>query len=229
MQAGLRALWRLWLRWRFRLLQRHRHRRLALEYVGDVPLLVLPDVFNPTLFHSSVALVEQLDSVPLRPGMMVLDMGTGSGVGAITAARRGARAVAVDLSPEAVRCARINVLLNRVEDSVEVRCGDLFEPVQGERFDLVLFNPPFYAGPPRALWEYAWRSEGTLDRFARGLPAVLNPSGRALVIVSSTTVGVEEALALPHLQSRPLWQRAMINERLMVLEWTALSRSEVEA
>lgn len=221
-RAGLRVLWRLWLTWRFRLFQRHRHRRLTLEHVGDMPLLVLPDVFNPTLFHTSEALVERLAGVPVKPGMAVLDMGTGSGVAAIAAARRGARVVAVDMSPEAVRCARINALLNRVEDSVEVRCGDLFEPVRGERFDLVLFNPPFYAGTPRAPWEYAWRSEGVLDRFARELPAVLNPSGCALVIVSSTTVGVDEALAHRHLQSRLLWKRDMISERLMVLQWTAL-------
>jgi HemK-related putative methylase len=176
-----------------------------------------------------VALMEQLDSVPVGPGMMVLDMGTGSGVGAIAAARRGARVIAVDISSEAVRCARINALLNRVDDRVEVRCGDLFEPVQGERFDLVLFNPPFYAGTPRALWEHAWRSDDALDRFARELPSVLNPSGRALVIVSSTTVGVDEALALQHLQSQLLWTRDLMLERLMVLQWTARSRSEVDA
>lgn len=225
---GLAALWRLWLIWRFRLFQQHRHRRLTLERVGDMPILVLPEVFNPTLFHTSVALVEQLDRVPVGPGMAVLDMGTGSGIGAIAAARRGARVVAVDISPEAVRCARINVLLNRVEDSVEVRRGDLFEPVRGERFDLVLFNPPFYAGTPRAPWEYAWRSEDVLDRFARDLPTVLSPSGRALLIVSSTTVGVGEALARRPLQSRLLWKRDMPNERLMVLQWTAKSACEVE-
>lgn len=228
-RAGLRAFWHLWLMWRFRLFQQHRHRRLTLEHAGDMPILVLPEVFNPTLFHTSMALIEQLDSVPVRPGMAVLDMGTGSGVGAIAAARRGARVVAVDISPEAVRCARINALLNRVEDSVEVRCGDLFEPVQGERFDLVLFNPPFYAGTPRALWEHAWRSEDVLDRFARELPAVLSPSGRALLIVSSTTVGLNEVLARRPLRSQLLWKRDMIHERLMVLQWTAQSGSEVEA
>ena len=111
-----------------------------------MPLLVLPDVFNPTLFHTSEALVAQLDADRIRPDMTVLDMGTGSGIAAIAVARRGARVVAVDISAEAVRCARINVLLNRVDDRVEVRRGDLFEPVHGERFDLVLFNPPFYAG-----------------------------------------------------------------------------------
>ncbi|HEX6507248.1 MAG TPA: methyltransferase [Chloroflexota bacterium] len=229
MRARLRALWRLWIMLRFRLFQQHRHRRLTLERLGDMPILVLPDVFNPTLFHTSEALIAQLDAVALGPGTVVLDMGTGSGVGAIAAARRGARVVAVDIAPEAVRCARVNVLLNRVEDSVEVRCGDLFEPVQGERYDLVLFNPPFYAGTPREPWEHAWRSEDVLDRFAQGLPEILSPSGRAMLIVSSTTVGVDEALARHHLQSQLLWKRDMVNERLMLLQWTAPARSEVKA
>jgi release factor glutamine methyltransferase len=229
MRLRWHALWRLWLIWRFRVFQQHRHRRLTLEHVGDLPILVLPDVFNPTLFHTSEALVEQLGDSRVEPGMRVLDMGTGSGIAAIAAARRGAEVVAVDISPEAVRCARINVLLNRVEDRVEVRCGDLFEPVQGERFDLVLFNPPFYSGTPHALWEHAWRSEDALDRFARDLPTVLTPSGRALLIVSSTTAGVGEALARHDLKSEPVWKRDMMNEQLMVLQWSARSVSEVEA
>jgi release factor glutamine methyltransferase len=155
-------------------------------------------------------------------------MGTGSGIAAIAAARSGARVVAVDISPEAVRCARINTLLNRVEDRVEVRCGDLFALVRNELIDLVLFNPPFYAGNPAEPWEHAWRSEGVLDRFARELPDVLTPSGRALLIVSSTTVGVREALARFPIRSRQLWGRDMVNERLMVLEWTTSGRNLVE-
>jgi release factor glutamine methyltransferase len=212
----------------FRLVQQHRHRRLTLERVGDLPILVLPEVFNPALFQTSEALIAQLAAISMKPGLSVLDVGTGSGIGAIAAARRGARVVAVDISSEAVRCARINVLLNRVEDRVEVRCGDLFEPVCGERFDLVLFNPPFYAGTPRASWELAWRSEGVLDRFARDLPTVLTPSGRALLIVSSTTVGVDEALARYPLQSQLVWTRAMMNERLMVLQWTVKATGAAE-
>jgi release factor glutamine methyltransferase len=222
------ALWRQWIVWRFRLFQQHRHRRLTLERSGDLPILVLPDVFNPTLFHTSEALVAQLHGREIRPDMTILDMGTGSGIAAIAVARRGARVVAVDISAEAVRCARINVLLNRVDDRVEVRCGDLFQPVGGERFDLILFNPPFYAGPAQEVWEHAWRSDGALDRFARDLPGYLTPTGRAILIVSSTTVGVDEALIRHHLQSRLLWKRDMMNERLMVLEWTTPSSSKAE-
>lgn len=229
MGPALRALWRLWLVWRFRLFQQHRHRRLTLEQVGDIPILVLPDVFNPALFHTSEALIAQLSGLPLGPGAKVLDMGTGSGIGAVAAARRGAAVTAVDISPEAVRCTRINALLNRVEDRIDVRCGDLFEAVAGERFDLILFNPPFYAGRPQALWEHAWRSEDALDRFARDLPAFLLPGGRALLVVSSTTVGVEAAIEGHELESRVVWKRTMMNEQLTVLQWTARSRHEVQA
>lgn len=229
MKARLHALWRLWLIWHFRIFRRHRHRRLRLERAGDLPILVLPDVFNPTLFHSSQALVDRLDAAGVGPGMRVLDMGTGSGIAAIAAARRGADVVAVDVSPEAVRCARINALVNRVEERVEMRCGDLFEPVQGRQFDLVLFNPPYFAGEPSEMWEHAWRSEGVLDRFARGLPAVLTARGRALVVVSTTTVGVDEALARYPLRSQLIWKRDMMNERFSVLQWTAAEPSQVQA
>jgi release factor glutamine methyltransferase len=229
MRPPIEALWRLYRRWRFRLFQQHRHRRLVLEHVAGMPLLVLPDVFNPGLFHTSEALVRAVDGELHQLGERVLDLGTGTGIAAIAAARRGARVIAVDISPEAVRCAQINVRLNRVEESVEVRQGDLFEPVRGEGFDLVLFNPPFYAGVPGELWEVAWRSEDVLERFAHGLLDVLNPTGRAILVVSSTTVGLNEAIAIAHIRSRTLWERDMVNERLAVLEWTARVTGEVLA
>jgi release factor glutamine methyltransferase len=112
-------------------------------------------------------------------------MGTGSGACALFAARRGWRVTAVDLNPEAVRCARINALWNGLEAAVEVRQGDLFAPVAGERFDLVLFNPPFFRGEPRGLLDLAWRGTDVLERFAQGLAAALAPGGRALVLLST--------------------------------------------
>src|SRR5205823_1604642 len=109
---------------------------------------------------------------PGGPGR-ALDMGTGSGIGAVFAARAGYRVVGVDLNPEAVRCARINALMNRLEDRLEAREGDLFAPVAGERFDLILFNPPFFRGEPRDALDMAWRSVDVLERFAEGLPSAL--------------------------------------------------------
>jgi release factor glutamine methyltransferase len=112
-------------------------------------------------------------------------MGTGSGASAIFAAKLGCRVTAVDLNPEAARCARVNVLLNGLEEQVDVRCGDLFEPVSSDRFDVVMFNPPFFRGQPKNLFDMAWRSVDVPERFASGLAGVLNPGGEALILLST--------------------------------------------
>jgi release factor glutamine methyltransferase len=181
-----RQLARLALAWRFKLLQRHRHKRLVLEHVEGLPLVILPHVFNPKLLRSGEFLVRQLSRPDLlRPASRVLDLGTGSGAGAVAAARAGCAVVAVDINPEAVRCARINALLNQVECRVDARQGDLFAPVAGERFDVVLFNPPYYRGLPRDDLDFAWRSPDVIERFAGQLREHLAPGGHALLVLSS--------------------------------------------
>ena len=168
---------------------RRRLGQVALEAVDGVPLIVLPEVFNPVVFRTGTVLARTIASSPwARPraeGSRALDLGTGSGVGAVFAARRGHRVVAVDLNPEAVRCARLNALLHRLEDRIEAREGDLFAPVAGEAFDLILFNPPFFRGAPRSRIDLAWRGTDVLERFAAGLPAALAPDGVALLLLST--------------------------------------------
>ena len=131
----VRSLWRFFLQWRFRIFHRHRYNRLVLEEVAGRPILVLPQVFNPKLLRTGDFLARTLSPRWIPPASTVLDMGTGSGVGAVIAAAWARRVVAVDVNPMAVRCARINVLLNQVENRVEVCLGDLFSPVRDQRFD----------------------------------------------------------------------------------------------
>lgn len=83
------------------------------------------------------------DAAPCR----LLDLCTGSGVIAISLAREypAAQVVATELSPAAAALARRNAARNAVADRVDVREGDLFAPVRGERFDLIAANPPYIA------------------------------------------------------------------------------------
>lgn len=175
----------LYLRGRFLLFQRHRHRRLVLESFAGYPLVVLPEVFNPTLFFSTEFFAATLCPELVPPSADVLDVGTGSGALAITAARLARSVTAVDINPHAVRCARLNVLLNRCENRVSVVEGDLFAPFDGRRFDVVLCNPPFYRGSPRDAWDASWRAPDFFGRFAASLADHLRPAGHALVLLSS--------------------------------------------
>lgn len=181
-------------------LLRRRLGRVTVEEIDGVPLVVLPHVFNPALFRTGEILARTVASSPFAapPEPLegddgrALDLGTGSGAGAVFAARRGFQVTAVDLNPEAVRCARVNALLNHLEDRIDVREGDLFAPVAGERFDLVLFNPPFFRGSPRDRLDLAWRGTDVLERFAAGLSDALTERGTALLCLS--TDGDGEAL-----------------------------------
>jgi len=124
-------------------------------------------------------------------GRHVLDVGAGTGALAIAAAQAGAASVtAVDLSRRSAAATWLNSRLHRVP--VTVRCGDLFTPVRGRRFDVVVANPPYVpaAGPNPARYRIARCWDGgqdgrlLLDRLCSGLPDVLADDGCALVVHS---------------------------------------------
>ncbi|OGT78775.1 MAG: hypothetical protein A3I78_08135 [Gammaproteobacteria bacterium RIFCSPLOWO2_02_FULL_56_15] len=170
---------------------RSRIRTPCLERVRGRYFLVIPEVLNPVVFRSGQYFAEVLADTSL-PGPLpehresvALDMGTGCGICAVFAAELGYRVVGVDINPFAVRCARINILLNQLEDRIEIKHGDLFGPVSGQSFDLVLFNPPFYRGAPGSNFELAWKSLDVFERFAGGLEGILNQNGRALILLST--------------------------------------------
>ncbi len=184
-----RRVWRGWYRLRWLLLDRRAMRLVRVRRTAGLDVVVLPGVLDPGVFFSSEVLVDALRaSVPI--GGSVLDLGTGSGIGAVAAAEAGAaRVVAVDIDPTAADCARMNVARHGVAPRVEVRLGDLFRPVAGERFDIIAFNPPFLfdaADSGSAGLERALRAPRDLPaRFAAGLPEHLAAGGSAIVVLST--------------------------------------------
>jgi len=120
-----------------------------------------------------------------RPVETALDVGTGSGIQAILASRHSNHVVATDLNERALNFAAFNALLNGV-DNVELRAGSFFEPVAGERFDLVTSNPPYVISPESA---YLFRDSGlegdSVSRdVVRAAPTHLEEGGFATILVS---------------------------------------------
>lgn len=194
-----------------------RLRRTVTESVDGLELTVPPGVFNPVVFRTGALLARAVGELPVTAGC-ALDLGTGSGVGALAAARRGYRVVAVDVNPAAVAAARANAAAAGLADAVEVRHGDLFAPVRGERFDLVLLNPPYFRGAPRDDADRAWRSDDVPERFAAGLAGALAPGGGALVVLSTDGEGgsLLAALAAAGFDARPALRRDLWNEVVTV-------------
>lgn len=208
------------LAWGYRLAGKDRYDDYRLERIEDSAFLVLPSVFNPKLPRTGEFLASVLDSKTVSRNFSVLDMGTGSGVCAIFAAKYAARVVAVDINPAAVRCAGINAVLNRVEDKIELRHGDLFGAVPGEQFDLVLFNPPFLRGAPRDDRDRAWRSSDVAERFSAGLRDGLKPGGCALVLLSTFGDAKHflEQFSKAGLGISVLAERRFVNETLTIFK-----------
>ena len=194
------------------------HDQLRVEKINGVEIIVLPGVFNGVLLRTGAFLAATLNATTIPASARVLDLGTGSGIGAIFAARYAARVIATDLNPEAIRCAQINARAHHLDHKIETRVGDLFAPVGDERFDVILFNPPFYRGRPRSLADAAWRSVDAFDRFLRELPSHLSDNGRALVVLSSDGEIVDALFSAKHLSYRSIRRRDWVNEILTVYE-----------
>ena len=106
---------------------------------GDIPLLLDPGMAFGTGLHPTTRLCLRAAEELVEPGQRVLDLGAGSGILAIAAAKLGARQVeAVEIDPLAAKVCRENVELNGVADVVTVHAGSL-QP-QGETHDVALAN-----------------------------------------------------------------------------------------
>ncbi|WP_375426614.1 methyltransferase [uncultured Friedmanniella sp.] len=129
-----------------------------------------------------------------RPVGRALDLGTGCGVQSLHLARHADAVVATDLNPRALELARLTMIINGLEGDngldVDLRAGSLYEPVAGERFDLITTNPPYVLSPPRtdadrlAYREGTWTSDGLVERMVRDGPAHLSDGGTLQVLAN---------------------------------------------
>jgi release factor glutamine methyltransferase len=162
-----------------------------------VRLLPLPGVFQP--ISDSRWLADKVAREAIGPGSSALDVCTGSGILAVTAALTGASVTAVDVSRRAVLSARLNAALNGVK--VRALRGDLFQPVAQQRFDLIVSNPPYVPSRapelPRRGRERAWdagpRGRVFLDRICAQAGEHLNPGG-VVLIVQNAIAGEQETV-----------------------------------
>lgn len=207
-----------------RLLGVDRERSYAIETISGRRFEIFPDVFNPVLLRTGRFLGEAVAASPPASDERVLDMGCGSGVGAVAAARDGASVDAVDVNPEAVACTRRNVSRNGCAQQVRVLEGDLFGPVTDRSYDLVLFNPPFLEGRAESAYERAWRSEGLLERFAEELGDHLRPGGKAFLVLSTDAdvPSILRAFWTRGYRSRIADRRSFLTETLRLYELVPL-------
>jgi release factor glutamine methyltransferase len=163
---------------------------------GDLRFLVEDNVYEPA--EDSFLFAENLN---VAPDETVLEVGTGCGILAVLAAKKGASVTAMDLNPNAIRCAKANAELNSVADRISFVQADLFSALRtAEVFDVVLFNAPYLPSleDEAETWlgrAWAGGADGRLivDRFISEVSAYLRVGGRVL-LMQSTLTGLEQTL-----------------------------------
>lgn len=165
---------------------------------GDYTLVTQPGVFSWQQVDAGTALLldQFADGITIASGNTVLDLGCGSGIIGLAAARAGARATLVDNDLLAVRCARESVAANDLAHRCTVVPGDVTGPVRARRFDWVLSNPPFHEGVEVSLQ--------VARRIVREAHDCLRPGGRLVIVANrflpyppeiEATFGAVETLA----------------------------------
>ena len=160
------------------------HSALGAAHADHVPGVHRPSV---ALAHLTVR----------SEGERALDLGTGNGIQAILLSRHAERVVATDVNPRALEYAAFNAALNGATN-VQTRHGSFFDPVEGERFDLLVSNPPYVISPESA---YLFRDSGmggdaVSEHVVRGAPAALEPGGFATLLIA-WPVDPEDAVERP--------------------------------
>ena len=185
-----------------------------MEYKDGLDMAEDPEVYPPS--EDSILLTESLD---IRIGEKVLEIGTGSGIVSIQCALNGADVVCGDINPRAVALARRNAAANGVD--IDVRETDVYSNIEG-RFDTIVFNLPYLPVEDEGELAKAWSGGpdglGPLPRLLEGAPEHLLPDGRVVVVVSSLMDRAGLDKTLEGYEVKVLGELSLFFERLQVLE-----------
>jgi release factor glutamine methyltransferase len=192
-------------------------------------LVVYPTVFHPKLFLTSEFFARFLSTIDLA-GKNVADVGTGSGILALAAARAGATAVALDINPKAVNAAADNARANGLGDRVTAVRSDLMSALApGFLFDVIISNPPFFSGEPRDVADRAWVAgpgyRDVMPLFDQARQR-LKPLGAMYVLLSSDSDlhFLGELIAKAGFRARIAAEFSIMIESMIIYELTPLER-----
>jgi len=190
-------------------------------FYEDIWVIVDDGVYEPA--DDTFMLCANLD---ISPGEFMLELGTGCGLVAIVAARLGAQVIATDQSDIAVQNAKKNVALHKYEGLVQIRQGNLFEPIRPtEKFSLLAFNPPYLPSTKKdSAFDPAWsggnKGYEITERFLAQCIPYLQGDGRLLLIQSSLSnpEHIQRQLEQLFFMVKVKEEKAFFFERLILFE-----------
>lgn len=153
---------------------------------------------HPEVYEPAEDTFLLLESIQIKPGNKVLEIGTGCGLIALQCASLGANVVCTDINPYAIALTKRNYIKNKsfIKGGFEIRKSDLFSKIKDdEKFDIIIFNPPYLPTKKNELvGGFGWfdiATNGGIDglsltkKFIESIKKYLNDNGKAYFVFSS--------------------------------------------
>lgn len=184
----------------------------------NISVVVPPGVFHPGFFFSTKLLISFLEKQDLK-NKNFLEMGSGSGLVSIFAAKKNANVTACDISPLAVTSTQENAEKNHA--AISVFQSDLFREIPSQQFDIIAVNPPYYKKHPASAAENAWYCGENLEYFHNFFQQVrvyMKPTSVIFMVLSDECdLGGIQAIADENglrfeltLRERTVWENGFI-------------------
>lgn len=150
----------------------------------DIELIIHPDVFPPQLTLSTKILLEFIAEMNLSQKTF-LELGCGSGIISLYAAKKGALVTAVDINETALDYLENASSKNKL--AVECINSNLFANISARKFNYIIINPPYYPKEPKNVKEQAWYCGEGFEYFQElfnQLPSRLTAENKTYMILS---------------------------------------------
>jgi release factor glutamine methyltransferase len=151
---------------------------------GGISIVVKTGVFHPGFFFSTRFLLEELKQQELK-NKRLLELGCGSGLISVVAAKNGANVTASDINRLAISCALDNAQLNGVQ--ILTFQSDVFSNIPAQLFDYIIINPPYYRGEAINEAQKAWYAGNKLEYFEKlfqQIGSFIKPETLTLMVLS---------------------------------------------
>ena len=130
----------------------------------DITIKILPGVFHPGFFSSTKILLAELEKLNIN-NKTFLELGAGSGIISIAAAKKNATVTATDISNTSVENIQLNATMNGVQ--LQTILSDLFDKIPPQQFDFIFINPPYYKGAIKKEADHAWYAGDDFQYFRK--------------------------------------------------------------
>jgi len=165
-----------------------------------------------------------IEAISVGAGEKVLEIGSGSGIVSIHCALEGAKVTAVDISEKAVEATWQNAKRCAVSSRIKTLQSDLFSSVGQERFNVIIFNPPYLVSEPdkkgiegvEMAWEGGENGTATTERFLKEAGKYLEPAGRIYLLLEQKNRPEDLIARFPEFHWKRVAQADFFFEHLIV-------------